>query len=99
MPAIRTALVTWWERAMPAILNAVGNMPAAPQGTPFQGTLKPSWALDRLFPTADTPVKGYPAPWSALWNKNRGFRRSHVIYVETVALEASARLIFISIKS
>ena len=31
-------------------------MPATPLVAPFQGTLEPSWALDRLFPTA-TPLK------------------------------------------
>ena len=46
---------------MPAILMSLAKVPVKLLNTPFQGTLEPSWALDRLFPTADTPGKGYSA--------------------------------------
>ena len=43
---------------MPAILMWLDKVPVELLITPFQGTLEPSWSLDRLFPTADTPGKG-----------------------------------------
>ena len=56
---------------MPAMRTAGAPLPVWLLNPPFMGTLEPSWSLDRLFPTADTPERGYPTSLPLLWHQNR----------------------------